>query len=672
MPGASASADRWLARGVAVLLIALGFLPVAEWLPGGLVDPAYRRRWVEWAYGIVICAGGGIVASVAARNVPALRALAQHGANTLGAALRASPLFADAAVAALCGITYAILALTVFDARPLLIDELVQVLQARMYASGALSIPTDSAPEFFSVLHMVDIGERFYSQFPPGWPALLAVGSLIRAEWLVGPACGAVGVFLFARLLRRVHGDQAALTVTLGSVLFGMGAFAAFQFSSHMSHGPVTVFILAAMLALTRSLDRASVAGNTRMKWAVAAGLAAGIAFAIRPLDAVAYAVPSSVWLFWSVYRDRTLARVAVGAAIGLAIPVAIVMWVNLQTTGSPTLFGYEALWGAAHGLGFHAAPWGDPHTPQRGIELVSLYVTRLNVYFLESPFPSLVPVIAGLLLARSLHPIEKLLLVATGVHGMLYFAYWHDGFYLGPRFVTPWIPILVMACVRLGRSVLAIRLPARVRDGLIGATVVAVVLTAVSGVPSRIAQYRAGLTSMRTDYGAEAVGSGVTGALVFVRESWGAQLVARLWALGVSRSAAAAFYAKTDACALHLAIGELEAGGVRGAAAEAQLLPVLRDSLLVRASNVSPDTTERMLPGSVYGAECSARVEEDRAGYALYPPFLLDRTSGNVYARDFGARNSELLNRYPERRAYLVRRDGVDGSAPLIWVSIR
>jgi hypothetical protein len=60
-----------------------------------------------------------------------------------------------------------VVARVVFDGRPLLIDEIVQVLQARMYASGHLSVPTDSAPEFFSILHVVDTGLRTYSQSRP-------------------------------------------------------------------------------------------------------------------------------------------------------------------------------------------------------------------------------------------------------------------------------------------------------------------------------------------------------------------------------------------------------------------------------------------------------------------------------------------------------------------------
>ena len=44
----------------------------------------------------------------------------------------------------------------------------------------------------------------------------------------------------------------------------------------------------------------------------------------------------------------------------------------NWRTTGSPTRFGYEVLWGSGVNLGFHqAVPWGEAHTPLRGLELL-------------------------------------------------------------------------------------------------------------------------------------------------------------------------------------------------------------------------------------------------------------------------------------------------------------
>ncbi|MCC7194447.1 MAG: hypothetical protein IT356_02710 [Gemmatimonadaceae bacterium] len=651
----------------AAVILVLGFLPISSLLPEGMRDGGYTQRWREWALGLLICAGAGTVSALLFRQHRTGKPL--EAARRAASRLDRKPLRTDVALAATCCIVYLVIARFVFSGRPLLIDEIVQVLQARLYATGRLTVPAPAAPEFFSVLHVVDVGPKVYSQFPPGWPAMLSIGSLIGQEWIVGPLCGAVAVATFARLLRRIYGQAASLTVIAGTLLFGLGPFVAFQFGSHMSHGPVLMWILLATLALAVAAESRDF--RSTIVPGVLAGLFAGCAFAVRPLDAVAYAAPAAAAVVLVAPRQRNTYWTLALAGAGLALPIALVCWVNVVTTGSATAFGYEVLWGSAHSLGFHAAPWGEAHTPQRGLELISLYLTRLNTYLFETPFPSLLPVAAGLLVIRRLDRIEQFLFAGTIAHAVLYFAYWHDGFYLGPRFVTPWAAFLVLVCIRAARLLAARQLPPVVRAAAPGVLVATIGLTLGSDIPGRIAQYRSGLSSMRTDYAGAAKAAGATHALVFVHESWGAQLVARLWALGVSRPATATLYARVDACALDHRITELEERRVTGDAAEQALRPLLADSLRIRSSNVSPDTTERMLPGSVYDAECSAQVVADRDGYALYPPFLLDNRTGNLYARDFGPRDSVLVRMHPDRPVFRVTRDGVDGTAPLMWTRI-
>jgi hypothetical protein len=654
---------RWTALAIAIAVAALGTLPIAAWIPGGLSDLGYSRRWLEWGYGSAICVGTAVLFAVLGRSVKLTAAVGRIGSR-VSDQLDRHPLRYDLTAATVCFIAYVIVAQSVLAGRPLLIDEIVQVLQARTYASGHLSTPTDSARAFFSVLHVVDIGERTYSQFPPGWPAMLAITSLANAEWLAGPICGGVAVFVFARLLRRVFPASPRSTF-FGALLLGLAPLSVFQFASHMSHGPVLMWLLVATLFLSRMLDAGSRASLSN---GAVAGLAAGMAFAVRPLDAVAFIVPAAIWIVVRAARDRETRLPALAAAAGALVPLCAVLWVNASTTGIPTQFGYSALWGSSHGLGFHEAPWGDAHTPARGLELLSIYVTRLNSYLFETPFPSLLPAIAVLCLVPRLTAIERFLAAAVLIHTGLYFAYWHDGFYLGPRFVVPWIPLIVLLSLRFLHAAALPRVSQRIRVGLVGALTSAVLLVIVVAVPARMSQYRSGLTSMRSDYAAEASRAGVSGAVVFVKESWGAQLVARMWELGISRAAVATLYAKIDACALERGITLLDSGGVRAADAESALRRLLADSSRVLASNVSPDTTERMLPGAVYGAECSERVRSDQSGYALYPPFLLDNTSGNIYVRDLGPRDSTIMRRFSGKRAFRVTRDGIDGGAPLVW----
>jgi hypothetical protein len=61
--------------------------------------------------------------------------------------------------------------------------------------------------------------------------------------------------------------------------------------------------------------------------------------------------------------------------------------------------------------------------------------------------------------------------------------------------------------------------------------------------------------------------------------------------------------------------------------------------------------------------------VEEDRAGFTVYLPFLVADGDSVVYARDLHARDSVLLARYPTRTVYLVRPPSdSDGVVPRFW----
>jgi hypothetical protein len=560
---------------------------------------------------------------------------------------------------------YAWIARFVFSGRPLLIDEIVQLFQARIFTSGHLWLPVASHREFFSILHVVDTGDKVYSQFPPGGPAMLALGELVRAPWLVGPACGAISVALFARLVRFTDPLASPRFHMGATLLFTVAPFGAFMFGSHMNHATALMWILVSVVALAAV---AMGGARRRTAWAFACGFGLGAAASIRPLDAFAFAVPAAGWLLSMAWRDRRRWTEVVVAGVGVAIPFGAMLWVNAQSTGSPLLFGYEVLWGKAHGLGFHTAPWGAAHTPSRGLELISLYVTRLQTYLFETPFPSLVPAIAALAMTRKLASLDRYLLVSATLLGGLYFAYWHDGFFLGPRFVFPWLPVLVLWTARL---------PVLVRRGSLSigvnaALATGVLLACAASLPVRFAQYRGALTSMRVDYSAESRGAGVQDALVFVRESWGAQIVTRMWERGVSRSAAAALYSLVDACALDQALRVIESDGVRGADAESRLAPLLADSVRVRSSPLSPDSTEKILPGIAYDQTCVTRINQDRAGYTHLAPLLLEHGSGNVYARDLQARDSLLLAEYPTRPVYLFRRKSAEADAPYEWLPLR
>jgi hypothetical protein len=446
-------------------------------------------------------------------------------------------------------------------------------------------------------------------------------------------------------------------------VLFAFAPFVLFMSGSHMNHVGTLLFALLAVYGWMRSAS----APLASPRYALLAGLALGVMGTIRPVDALAFAAPIGGWYLWQTVRRRQRSDVlALGASgIGVLIPLLLLALYNVRTTGSAFSFAYEVHWGRSHALGFHAAPWGLAHTPMRGLELVNLYFLRLQTYLFESPVPSLLFPCVALVLMRRLERLDRLWLGSVAILSVLYFAYWHDGFYLGPRFFYLMVPPMAWWTARLpGLLRRAFHHRPTVAAFSQNVFIATALMALAVNIPLRVQQYRAGLLPMRLDATEVALKANVTNALILVRESWGAQLLARLWAVGVPRSEAELLYQRVDACALDNAISAAERNA--SPVSFAGFAPLLTDSARLVPSPVSPDITERLLPGLRYSPRCLARIAGDQAGFTLLAPILAKDWQTNIYARDLQERDSLLLRDYPSRQVYLLRSAGPEGRAPL------
>jgi len=647
-----------LPRLCAAVMLVFGFLPIANWIRGGHQADWYPATSSEWLSGSLISIGMAVVAFILTRRLGFWPA---SPFQRLTSAAHRHPLRTTVVVCSVSFVLYAIVARVVFSARPLLIDEIVQLMQARIFASGRLSLPAPAFPEFFSALHVVDHDGRSFSQFPPGGPFMLVPGVLLGVPWLMGPVFGAFSAGMFWSIVRVV---ERRPNVAVGAAcLFALAPFTVFMAGSHMNHVPTLFWLLVGMWSLFH-VSRS----DRPVPWmALLCGLSFGTAATIRPTDAMAFALPAAVWLLWRARGVRAGWRDVLASGAGVALPLVLLLAYNAYTTGDPLLFGYELLWGKSHALGFHRAPWGAAHTPARGLELVNLYFMRLQTYLFETPLPSLVPALVALLLTPAVRGFDRYLLWSSALLVVAYFAYWHDGFFLGPRFFYPLLPALVLWTARLPGLVRE-RFPGvQSGDRFVILTYLASLIVGLAlSVPVRARQYAGGLTSMRHDYLAPARASGVEHALILVRESWGAQLIARLWALGVPRSETETLYRGTDTCILESAVSRLEQSGVRDSAAVRILAPLLADSGRVVKSEVSPDKTERVLPGQRYEPVCAQRIQEDRTGYTFLAPILAAARGTNIYARDLHGRDTLLIAMLRGRPIYVLRPASSAIGAPL------
>ncbi len=247
---------------------------------------------------------------------------------------RAAPLVVVMALAA--ALSSGWVAYSVLEGLPHTPDSLVYLLQARWLLDGSLSGQVSAIQDYLPVPYTYVAGNRWLAHYPPGWPLLLAVGVAIGLPWLVTPLLGGLYILLLYLTGRELDGPVLGLAAaTLGLI----SPMTRLIFGSMLSHAAASTLLLAALwLALVAHRSRG---------WQVAAlaGAAAGLAFGIRPLTAVAFVIPLGGVLLVDlmVSRDRAAARLRlVSAGTAMLIAVAPALIANRVITGSPFALPYS------------------------------------------------------------------------------------------------------------------------------------------------------------------------------------------------------------------------------------------------------------------------------------------------------------------------------------------
>ena len=350
---------------------------------------------------------------------------------------------------------------------PRIIDASSYFLEARALSEGLFSFPLPS-PESsilgrFLVYSEHPEGPRAAVLFPPGYPAVLALGFLARAPLAVGPvlaAAIALTTFDLGAQLARSLRLPATPSLAQLALLFSMTCAALrYHTADTMSHGLAALCSSAALALLWRAADASSPRRAAGL--AAAAGFAAGWLFATRPVSAVALAAVVAFLLFSDdkarASAPRLVAAMAVGALPGLALffahqHAATGAWgasaqrlYYATSDGPPDCFRYG--FGAGVGcLGEHGA-FVREHFPH-GYGFVAAALTtlrRLRAHLVDplnlEPLVLLVP--AGAFLARSSARGRALgLLVVAQI--LAYVPFYFDGNYPagGARFFCDALPV--------------------------------------------------------------------------------------------------------------------------------------------------------------------------------------------------------------------------------------
>ena len=640
-----------VAAALAALLLVACLVPLMR--PARHYPEAVSSYWMWGTAGLT-----GVVVVLSLIRSPVVRSLPQH----CGAALMrpSSPVFA--AVASLtAGILATTFAFYAFQRSATTADEIAALWQAKILLHGRLSLPPDPNREFFALETVIDSG-RWYAQFPIGGPVVLAAGALIGAPWLVNPVLLTMAVVVFYWFARHVFGEMEGRAATALFAVTPMALFIAGTWMNHVSVLCLVTIALAALMEWDRSTTTRRAVG-----FAALIGLALGFMATIRPLDAIIVAVPIGVFQLWAIRTHwRRIREVAVQALVGVlgAMPV---LYANAVTTGSPLRFGYEAMWGAGHQVGFRVDPYGNRHTIDRALEYGMRYITELNVSLMAWPIPALMVVIVGLLAFRRTTRWDVLLIALFVAQVCAYASYWFVGELLGPRFLYTALPTLVVIVARTPFLV-GERAGGTCRRATL-ATILVCLAVAWStpwlkySVLGLAKDTRGTRRVSRMDMAGAVREANVHNAVVFLHEPLGQRLSRRLWGLGMDRSEAAQLLDASDACSLVASIRAADADTVH---APSEKLATLKRTTV--AFFPTPDAvtggTPRIRISSLAAVDstCRAELEVDQRiasvpfGRALpLEPIGADgRLEGDViYAADLGDHNEVLRERFGNRRWY-------------------
>lgn len=366
------------------------------------------------------------------------------------------------------------IAIDILERIPHVQDSVTYLFQAKTLARGSLSAPAPPSPEAFEQEFLLVRDGRWFGKYPPGYPAVLAVGVLFGAPWLVNPLLATVTVPLLFVVARRLYPRTPALAL-LAAALPLASPFFLFMSGSHMAH-PAELFWMALLMALWLRVL------HPPFRWslAIGAGVAFGFLFLTRQLSAVAAALPFlAATSLWFLYKHRSTSLLAIlrpALVAGLsALPFLILLFAHQWAlTGDPwqdprlLFWEYDHLgFGQDIGEGQNAfeltmTPQGlaqiwydDPSQPPRGHSLArGIYNTQQNWLALERDLFGWLSALTFsfiwlvFLLQRPRRQDWTLLLLLVAPL-IAYVFYWADGISYGPRYFYVALPALLLLTAR-------------------------------------------------------------------------------------------------------------------------------------------------------------------------------------------------------------------------------
>ncbi len=261
---------------------------------------------------------------------------------------------------------------SIFENIPHIEDEIAYVWQARLISEGDLVIESPPCPKCFLVPFVIDYNGLRFGKYPPGWPAVLAVGIKLGLRSWVNPFLAGFSLWLLFLLVKKIVNENAALIasglmLTSPFVLLNAGGLL-----SHIWSLWLTLVFIHAWLDIFFAHEESVI--PRWLKISVAA-FSLGLLALTRPLTMVAIALPFIVHgVVILIKKDRKQKINALLIALIAALLSSFLLVWQAAVSGNPLVNPYQ-LWWPYDKLGFGPAIGLQPGG-------YSLIYARMNAKF--------------------------------------------------------------------------------------------------------------------------------------------------------------------------------------------------------------------------------------------------------------------------------------------------
>jgi hypothetical protein len=324
-----------------------------------------------------------------------------------------------------------------YERHPHIPDEVTDYTRAKYFAEGVLTSPPPQVPEAFEIYLMQVDGDRYYPVAPIGWPAVLSLGILLGAPWLVNPVLAGLNLILIYLLLQALFSRYVARVSVLLVCASPWYVFMGMSFMTHMSS---LIFALCAALALEKARR------SGKAMWAWLGGSSIGLMSLVRPLEGLIVAILLGLWSIGLGGKKLKIAAIA-GLVGGTIITGSVVLFYNNYLTDDPMTFPLNAYldkefgpnanalgFGPDRGMGWALDPYPG-HSPIDALVNTSLNTFSINVELLGWSTGSLFLAALFMFSGRLKRSDYLMIALVLGVYIPHFFYYFSGGPDFGARY---------------------------------------------------------------------------------------------------------------------------------------------------------------------------------------------------------------------------------------------